>query len=212
MATAAKALLQPILLTRDAHWSQVLAPDVGLLIDGRTPCVSDETVELALQQLQGPVSVSGSPGEIGAGLGGLPAELTADIVQLAERFAALMAVPNVRLRLERIETDACRKWHLDYTDLRLVVTYRGPGTQFRLSEAGAIEQIAEQQVALFKGRDFGAQHAMISHRSPPIAGTGIVRLVLVIDTPLRPRDAAFHEQRDPETKALMPDGAEQYPA
>lgn len=118
----------------------------------------------------------------------IPAELREDIRDLATRFAALMGVPAVRIRLEGITTNACRKLHADYTDLRLVTTYWGPGTDYvpagqEPSDAGLV-RLPAGHVALFKGRLFGEGHAPCLHRSPPVGDTGERRLVLVIDTPL----------------------------
>jgi hypothetical protein len=121
-------------------------------------------------------------------LGQIPLELRADIHDLATRFAALMGVPTVRIRLEAINTNACRRVHADYTDLRLISTYWGPGTEYvpagqEPPDAGLV-RLAAGHVALFKGRLFGDGHAPCFHRSPPAGDTGERRLVLVIDTPL----------------------------
>jgi hypothetical protein len=105
---------------------------------------------------------------------------------------------QVSIRLEVIEGNACRKFHSDYVTVRLIATLAGPGTQWlddgdaaRL-RAGAdpdtlhIRDIATGHVALFKGRAWTRDRAIV-HRSPPIAGTGQCRLVLVIDpAPERP--------------------------
>lgn len=121
-----------------------------------------------------------------AALGQIPPALAQDIRSLALRFAALMGVPAVRLRLEGVTTNACRKVHTDYTDVRLITTYFGPGTDYVPSggSAEALERISTGHVALFKGRLFGEGHAPCLHRSPPVGDTGERRLVLVIDTPL----------------------------
>lgn len=65
-----------------------------------------------------------------AGLGDVPELLAADIRDLAHRFAHLMQVGAVRIRLEGIASNACRKIHSDYTDVRLITTYSGPGTDY----------------------------------------------------------------------------------
>lgn len=123
-----------------------------------------------------------------ATLGDIPAALRADIRDLATRFACLMAVPAVRIRLEVINTNACRKIHADYTDLRLITTYWGPGTDYVPAGMEVVEaslvRLPAGHIGLFKGRLFGAGHPPCLHRSPPVCGTGKQRLVLVIDTPL----------------------------
>jgi hypothetical protein len=191
MASLARSVACPIVFSSDWQWEAILGPAVGLLIEERAPAVSPASLGLALDALEHTLTFSGALADVPLILASLPDDLAIDIERLSTRFAALMGVPAVRLRLERIETDACRKWHLDYTDLRLVVTYCGPGTQFRLSEPGPVDQVGDQHVALFKGREFGSAHSVIEHRSPPIAGTGVRRLVLVIDTPLKVQSAAI---------------------
>lgn len=105
------------------------------------------------------------------------------IVPLASSFATLMACDEVRIRLDVIETDACRKFHADQVTVRLLMPLVGPGTQW--AYANTQGQIAEGQlqigdVGLFKGRVW-AEEPIILHRSPPIGATGITRLLLVID-------------------------------
>lgn len=115
-----------------------------------------------------------------------------DIVALARNFADIMDDRRVEIRLEVVETDACKKFHADYVAARLITTYRGKGTQWLSAHDAAslkngavsadveIKQIATGDVALFKGRVWSRDDAII-HRSPPKAGTGAQRLVLVIN-------------------------------
>lgn len=105
------------------------------------------------------------------------------IVPLASSFATLMACDELRIRLDVIETDACRKFHADQVTVRLLMPLVGPGTQW--AYANTQGQIPEGQlqigdVGLFKGRVW-AEEPIILHRSPPIGATGITRLLLVID-------------------------------
>lgn len=113
--------------------------------------------------------------------------LAADMLQLGERLAALAGETRVRLRLEVVETDSCRKFHADYVTLRLLVTYRGPATQWiRAGSPDTIEQVERGAAAVFKGR-LMLEEPTILHRSPPIAATGEQRLLLTIDTPRQGR-------------------------
>lgn len=122
-------------------------------------------------------------------LTGARAALEADIGMLANRFARIMAADAVEVRLERIVTDSCRKFHADYVRARLITTYAGPGTQW-LDETGpeacdcgephGVRQLRAGDVAILKGRHWDETRAAI-HRSPPIAGSGAARLVLVIN-------------------------------
>ena len=105
------------------------------------------------------------------------------IVPLASDFAALIACDALRIRLDVIETDACRKFHADQVTVRLLMPLVGPGTQW--VHANAEPQVPEGElrigdVGLFKGRVW-AEEPVILHRSPPIAAMGITRLLLVID-------------------------------
>lgn len=119
---------------------------------------------------------------------GRNAALAGELAMLARIFADIVGTRSLRLRLEVIETDACRKFHTDYVPARLLMTLAGPGTQWVASEGGAadgavdppIHQLASGEVAIFKGRSWTDTPAIL-HRSPPIAGTGETRLLLVID-------------------------------
>ena len=59
-----------------------------------------------------------------------------DIADLAKRFAEIMDTPYVRVRLQAVTTNACRKFHIDAMTGRLVCTYRGTGTQYGTSAKG----------------------------------------------------------------------------
>lgn len=115
--------------------------------------------------------------------------LRADIAMLARQQAALTGDDDIRIRLEIVETDACRKFHTDYVKLRTITTYLGCGTQWteatRPELAGCVDgppirQIDTGAVAIFKGR-LWEERPGILHRSPPIGGSNAQRLVLVID-------------------------------
>jgi len=110
--------------------------------------------------------------------------LCADIAALATRHAALLGERRVRIRLEVVETDACRKFHADFVTVRTITTYHGRGTQWqRVDEADdqAIDEMRPGTVGLFKGRLLQPEPSVL-HRSPPIADSGQSRLVLVIDS------------------------------
>lgn len=128
----------------------------------------------------------------GGGYGGDPAlhrALMDDAADLARRFCAALDLATVELRLEVVRTDSCRKFHADYVTARLITTYSGEGTDWldaadaaRVA-AGAeprrINRLAAFHVGLFKGK-LASDHPAI-HRSPPIAGTGAARLLLVLN-------------------------------
>jgi Protein of unknown function (DUF1826) len=109
--------------------------------------------------------------------------LYADFRRLALRFAALSASPVVRMRLEHVVDDSCRKFHVDTVGLRLLCTYAGPGTEW-IDAEGKIRRMTTMEVAVFKGSAFPAAGPRILHRSPPLSAGAFVgqsRLVLCID-------------------------------
>jgi hypothetical protein len=112
--------------------------------------------------------------------------LAGHIATTACRFARIMATDALRIRLEIIETDACRKFHMDQVQARLLMPLTEPGTQWIESHAGSdapIRQLRAGHVGVFKGRVW-AESPAILHRSPPITGSGKTRLLLVLDLPL----------------------------
>lgn len=120
--------------------------------------------------------------------------LIEDIARMADSFANLMKAPYLRLRLQAISTNACRKFHLDAITGRLVCTYRGQGTQYGTSARGKtpghICTVPTGAPILLRGTLWPPEPATgLLHRSPPIEGTGETRLVLVLDPIFDPEDA-----------------------
>jgi hypothetical protein len=129
------------------------------------------------------------PAEMVAGLLTIaPTALQEMVAAHARRFAHLMAAPNLSVRVEGITGNACTRVHADYTDVRLIQTLAGPGTDYAPDgdPEAPLARVPTGWIGLFKGRSYpGADnccHQPCLHRSPPIAGTGERRLVLVIDT------------------------------
>ena len=128
---------------------------------------------------------------------GLPATkmrdlLIDDIQDLVRAFADVTRSEFVDVRLERINHNACRKFHRDNVEARLVTTYRGPTTQWvetayaetalqeqKLFE-GPLEHLASDDVAIFKGSCADHNNGVV-HRSPPVEGTGRTRLFLCLN-------------------------------
>lgn len=151
-----------------------------------------------IDDLDFPIALSAIAHELAEGLaeagypaGGGTVALRDDIAAHARRFAAIIGCDSVRLRLEVVETDACRRFHADLVPARLLTTLVGPGTQW--IEAGLPEQIhqlAAGDVAIFKGLRW-VEEPVILHRSPPVTATGDTRLLLAID-PFDPHQDDAH--------------------
>ena len=112
--------------------------------------------------------------------------LEADVSAIVTTFAELMSTDYVRMRLEVVTTNACRKFHIDRIVGRLVCTYRGTGTQYGISDGNHdpvhVHTVSTGAPILLRGSLWPAVPAPgLSHRSPPIEGSGEVRLVLVLD-------------------------------
>ncbi|WP_171235716.1 DUF1826 domain-containing protein [Ruegeria sp. HKCCA6837] len=117
--------------------------------------------------------------------------LVDDIAALSDIFACLMNAKWLRLRLDVITTNACRRFHIDAVTARLVCTYKGTGTQYGVSADGAdpsrVFTTPTGAPILLRGTLWPAQpDSGFLHRSPPIEGTGETRLVLVLDPVLDP--------------------------
>nr|WP_119840938.1 DUF1826 domain-containing protein [Pseudooceanicola algae] len=106
-----------------------------------------------------------------------------DIVAQVAMFARLMPSRYLRLRLDVVTTNACRKFHVDMVTARLVCTYRGTGTQYGIGpDPARIHTVPTGAPILLRGTLWPVEpDAGVRHRSPPIEGTGEVRLVLVLD-------------------------------
>ena len=120
--------------------------------------------------------------------------LIADIAKLVQVFSRITASAHVDVRLERVDDDACWKFHRDSVDARLLTTYRGPTTEWvqpehgeraileQQSFTGPLEHLDVHDVALFKGTKAETGRGIV-HRSPPIVGTGCTRLLLCLNEP-----------------------------
>jgi len=173
-------------------------PDCNLGIWKRTPFADfGPLVEGTPQDLRFTCDVAGLPALLAkalkqggfSGSAALHRALVEDAARLAELFCAAMDLAKLELRLEVVRTDSCRKFHADYVTARLITTYVGEGTDW-LDEDDAIRvaagetprhinRLAPFDIGLFKGK-LATERPSI-HRSPPIAGTGTARLLLVLN-------------------------------
>jgi hypothetical protein len=120
--------------------------------------------------------------------------LVSDIDALVGAFSDIAHTVLVDVRLERISHNACRKFHRDCVKARLLTTYRGPATEWvqpchaekalraQKRFTGPIEHLQTHEVAVFKG-SCANQGRGILHRSPPVARTGLTRLLLCLNEP-----------------------------
>ncbi|MEO1343232.1 MAG: DUF1826 domain-containing protein [Pseudomonadota bacterium] len=123
--------------------------------------------------------------------------LVDDISALAMIFADVMKADYIRLRLDVINTNACRKFHIDAVTARLVCTYRGTGTQYGISTDGAepsrIFTVPSCAPIILRGTAWPTKpKSGLLHRSPPIEGTDETRLLLVLDPVKDPEPEADH--------------------
>ncbi len=92
---------------------------------------------------------------------------------------------TLRLRLEHVADDACRKFHVDAVRLRLLCTYAGLGTEW-IDPAGQVQRMPLMQAGLFKGAAYPDAAPRVLHRSPPVSHRPPgrrSRLLLCIDEP-----------------------------
>ena len=126
--------------------------------------------------------------------------LRVDLCRLADLYFSVSEGRDVTLRLVTTDDDDCRRFHVDRTNLRLLCTYRGPGTEW-LTEA-QVDRVAQASgapndrivrfgdpaqfepfwVGILKGDAYpgNAGHGLV-HRSPSIAGSGQIRVLFCLD-------------------------------
>lgn len=167
-----------------AVWQRHAIPGLASLLDDPTHDIRfDASLTEFATSLADELSAAGYPG------GDLRAALERDISQLAERFSMIMSLARLEVRLEVVTTDSCRKFHADDVAARLITSYVGTGTQWlereEVERMGTgqeplhIRTLGTGNVGIFKGKLATDNPAI--HRSPPIAGTGEKRLLLVLN-------------------------------
>lgn len=124
----------------------------------------------------------------------IPDALAADVASLMTFYRDLLGCPTIALRLNAIDKTMCPRFHVDRTGIRLICTYRGPGTlwfddaaidrsqlQDITEEHPAVAQVPTFAIALLKGAAWpgNEEHGAI-HRSPPVP-PGVTRVLLTLD-------------------------------
>ncbi len=171
-----------------SDWSRICGADCSLYVEPRAVPLGAASVAALLAHDGLARRYAGPLAGLRAALAGLPDDLVADVGHLAARFAELMAVDGVRLRLDRVDGAGCKKVHADYTDVRLIATVAGPGTEVAVDGTASdccLRSVPTGWIALFKGHNFAPGHPPCFHRSPPVASAADRRIVVVIDTPQR---------------------------
>ena len=131
--------------------------------------------------------------------------LTTDIAVLLAQLAHLANAPRLRVSFGAVRTNQCPKFHVDYVRYRLMTTYTGPGTEWVpddavrrealnhpvecpreankeiVRDASAVRHGAVGEVLVMKGARHETGRGAV-HRSPPIEGTGQLRVALIAST------------------------------
>jgi hypothetical protein len=168
--------------------SRVHSPEIGLVIWHRFTRLNLQVTAASLRAAAPFTMIAEGPPEIAARL--LYRELSmahwpfyADIRRLGVRFVETTGCTTVRLRLEHVVDDACRRFHVDAVGLRLLCTYSGSGTEW-IGADGQIRRMKAMEVAIFKGSSFPVPGPRILHRSPSLQNrppSNRSRIILCID-------------------------------
>jgi hypothetical protein len=181
-----------------ADLADIFAPEIQICVLARTP---DPRIVASLQSaaargFNGLRRVVGSADAAQAlelpGLDEDGAPLARDIAALTGLYIDLLGCPAVGLRLEALDRAMCPGWHYDRTGIRLLCTYRGPGTEW-LDDAGidrgrlrnlqampASGQASAFDIVLLKGALWqGNDGRGAIHRSP--APRDGIRYLLALD-------------------------------
>jgi hypothetical protein len=174
-----------------AIWTRAPDPAFAAWIDGLPPERLPE-LRAALPAARAADAVLAACESAGDPAGPERDQLAGDVAALAAIFARLSGGAMLRLRLDVVSTDRCRRFHVDNVRLRLLCKYRGAGTEYGVAGCGAtpdrIARLPRGGAAVFRGLRWPGERTGLVHRSPPIAGTGETRLLLAID-PFEPDDA-----------------------
>ncbi|SNR14689.1 DUF1826 domain-containing protein [Tenacibaculum jejuense] len=128
--------------------------------------------------------------------------LIKDIKNQLISFKQISQSETLRLFLATVETDMCKKFHIDVNDLRMLCTYSGSGTLWLTEDnvnrealknfadnatividENNIQQAETGTVIILKGSTYPKyQTKAIVHRSPTIENKEEKRLLLRIDT------------------------------
>ena len=123
-----------------------------------------------------------------------------DLRRVADLYFSVSKNRDVTLRLVTTDEDDCPRFHVDQTQLRLLCTYRGPGTEWLNDEQvdraaqstgapndeiirhGEPNEFEPFWVGIMKGNAYpGNSGRGLVHRSPQISGSGKTRVLFCLD-------------------------------
>jgi hypothetical protein len=106
------------------------------------------------------------------GLSKSPAQnwLINDIQKLATGIGKILSTSQLQVRIDLVESNACKKFHRDNVKARLICTYRGPGTVYGIAPMGDepkhYEHVETGYPILLKGKLWSkATDHILLHRS-----------------------------------------------
>ena len=149
--TAARTLEPPAVGAGTVYWAEGLAdlvavfePEVQVLVHSRPPdpqiaayLDSADSTRLGFRRVLDNARSLVGIGPAAPTWPDLPGReaLLADIRHLCEVYRELLGCERLGLRFESLDGAMCPGFHRDHTGIRLVCTYRGPGTEW-LDDAG----------------------------------------------------------------------------
>ena len=141
---------------------------------------ADDWPQQTGRRMRAIASGAATPAAVAAELSLEPASaLAADVAMLCELFATITGASTLGLRLEITDCATCPRFHSDRVTVRLMTTYRGPGTEWL--EGEEVHRAAVHDVLLAKGESWtGADATPCLHRSP-VPAPGQTRVLLTLD-------------------------------
>lgn len=180
------------------------AAPIAIMPQRFEPVVAEALDAIPLSKLP-QLTLEGPPHELAASLhaaldaaaiepGWLALWLARNISFQIRLFGQLTRSPILRLRLDVVTDDGCPRFHTDNVRFRLLCTFRGAGTEWldpkalwthvdeRPLDPASIRRLDRGAIAFMRGaKDATPERPALVHRSPRWDGTGLARLLLVID-------------------------------
>jgi len=172
-------------------WRRTLDPQIAVYLDGADDSGTVQSIETLVPQ--GRARLDGLPEGDGR------EALIDDVTSLAEVLHELVDCPAVGLRCTRVEHAMCPRWHVDRVPLRMLCTYRGPGTEWLADQGVDRAELARPEIAsgrcrradagelvLLKGALWDGNDSLGAvHRSPAVEPVDGQRVLVTLD-PLWP--------------------------